>query len=53
MKENAPFTVFDDWSSILEQVQQIVGGKITVQEAAEQGYEQYKKSAAGANGSAK
>lgn len=48
-----PFTVFEDWSTILDQVKDIVAGKTTVQEAANEGYEQYKKGAAGLNGHAK
>ncbi|KAF2265728.1 hypothetical protein CC78DRAFT_615574 [Lojkania enalia] len=46
-KENVPFTVFEDWSSILEKVKEITAGKTTVQEAAHQGYEAYKAGDAG------
>ena len=53
MKKNVPFTVFKDWSSILDQVKEIVAGKVTVAQAAKEGYEQYQKSAAGLNGQAK
>lgn len=53
VKENVPFTVFEDWSSILESVKQIVAGKLSVHDAAKEGYEQYKKGEAGLNGHAK
>jgi 2-hydroxy-3-keto-5-methylthiopentenyl-1-phosphate phosphatase len=52
-RENVPFTVFEDWSSILEQVQDIVDGKVTVDQAAREGYEQYKSGAVALNGHAK
>ena len=52
-RENVPFTVFEDWSSILDQVKGIVEGKTTVEEAAKEGFEQYKRGAAGLNGHAK
>lgn len=52
VKENVPFTVFEDWSTILEKVKAIVEGKTTVQEAAEQGYEEYKRGMGEANGHA-
>jgi hypothetical protein len=32
VKENVPFTVFEDWSSILATVKDIVSGKTTVKE---------------------
>ncbi|KAI9713505.1 MAG: hypothetical protein M1820_000887 [Bogoriella megaspora] len=53
-KENIPFTVFEDWSVIKSKVQEIVEDKTTVQDAAKEGYEQYKKGEAGvsANGKA-
>ena len=51
-RENVPFTVFEDWSSILEQVRDIVEGKVTVDQAAHEGYAQYKSGAA-LNGHAK
>ena len=41
--KNVPFTVFEDWSSILDKVKEIVAGKTTVQQAAKEGYEQYQK----------
>lgn len=47
VRENVPFTVFQDWSSILAKCKDIVEGKTTVQQAAEEGYEAYKSGAAG------
>lgn len=52
VKENVPFTVFEDWSTILEKVKDIVEGKTTVHEAAQQGYEEYQKGATASNGHA-
>jgi len=52
VKQKVPFTVFEDWSSILDTVKEIVAGQTTVQEAAQRGYEQYKKGEAGLNGHA-
>ncbi|PSN62015.1 2-hydroxy-3-keto-5-methylthiopentenyl-1-phosphate phosphatase-like protein [Corynespora cassiicola Philippines] len=46
-RENVPFTVFEDWSSILAKCKEIVEGKTTVQEAAQQGFEDYKSGKAG------
>jgi hypothetical protein len=53
-----PFTVFEDWSSILATVKKIVAGEVTVDEAAKQGFQDYKDGKAGvapvqANGAAK
>jgi 2,3-diketo-5-methylthio-1-phosphopentane phosphatase len=48
-RENVPFTVFDDWSSILAKCQEIVGGKSTVHQAAKEGWEAYKAGEAGVN----
>lgn len=48
-RENVPFTVFDDWSSILAKCKEIVEGKTTVQQAAKEGFEAYKTGAAGVN----
>jgi hypothetical protein len=42
-----PFTVFEDWSNILAIVKQIVAGERTVDEAAKQGFEDYKNGKAG------
>ena len=53
VKEKVPFTVFEDWSSILEKVKEIVAGKTTVQDAAREGFEDYTKGTAGLNGHAK
>ncbi|EMC91684.1 hypothetical protein BAUCODRAFT_152078 [Baudoinia panamericana UAMH 10762] len=53
VKEDVPFTVFEDWSTILEKVKEIVAGKTTVQDAAREGYEAYQKGEAGLNGQAK
>ncbi|WPH04440.1 putative phosphatase [Acrodontium crateriforme] len=53
VRENVPFTVFRDWSSILSTVKEIVGGKITVEEAAKAGYESWQKTQQNGNGHAK
>jgi hypothetical protein len=53
VRENVPFTVFEDWSSIHEKVKEIVAGKTSVEDAAREGYETYKKGGAGLNGQAK
>ncbi|KAI9741444.1 MAG: hypothetical protein M1818_004250 [Claussenomyces sp. TS43310] len=37
IREKVPFTEFEDWSTILSTVQDIVAGKTTVKEVAEQG----------------
>ena len=42
-----PFTVFEDWSAILEKVKEITAGKTTVHEAAREGYGAYKRGEAG------
>nr|OQO24814.1 hypothetical protein B0A51_06812 [Rachicladosporium sp. CCFEE 5018] len=55
-RENVPFTIFEDWSSILATVKKIVAGEQSVDEAAQEGFEMYKQGAAGvkpANGHAK
>jgi hypothetical protein len=44
-----PFTVFNDWSDILEKCKAIVEGTTTAGEAAKEGYEAYKSGAAGVN----
>ena len=53
VKEDVPFTVFEDWSSILQTVKDITAGKKTVHDAAREGHEMFKKGEAGMNGSAK
>ena len=53
VKEDVPFTTFEDWSTILDKVKEIVDGKTTVHEAAKEGYEQYKRGEVGLNGHAK
>ncbi|KAK5165071.1 uncharacterized protein LTR77_009168 [Saxophila tyrrhenica] len=52
VKQDVPFTVFEDWSTILEKVKLIVEGKTTVHEAARLGYEEYQKGNVGLNGNA-
>ena len=42
-----PFTVFEDWSDILSVVKQIVAGERTVDDAAKQGFQDYKDGKAG------
>lgn len=46
-REEVPFTVFEDWSSILAKCKEIVAGKTTVQDAAKEGWEAYRSGAAG------
>ncbi|KAF1993693.1 2-hydroxy-3-keto-5-methylthiopentenyl-1-phosphate phosphatase-like protein [Amniculicola lignicola CBS 123094] len=46
-RQHVPFTVFSDWSDILEKCKEIVTGKITVQDAAKEGFDAYKSGAAG------
>ncbi|KAF2649231.1 2-hydroxy-3-keto-5-methylthiopentenyl-1-phosphate phosphatase-like protein [Lophiostoma macrostomum CBS 122681] len=46
-KENVPFTVFADWTNILDKCEDIVDGKTTVTQAAHDGFEAYKSGAAG------
>jgi hypothetical protein len=48
-RENVPFTVFNDWSDILEKCKAIVEGTTPAGEAAKEGYEAYKSGAAGVN----
>ncbi|KAJ9623270.1 hypothetical protein H2203_006210 [Taxawa tesnikishii (nom. ined.)] len=52
VKEDIPFTVFEDWSSIKAKVEEIVAGKTTVHDAAKEGYQMYKNGQA-MNGHAK
>jgi len=51
-EQNVPFTVFEDWSSILETVKKIVAGEKTVQDAAKEGHELWRKGEAGVDGQA-
>ena len=53
VREDVPFTTFEDWSTILEKVKEITSGKVSVHEAAKEGHEAYKKGTAGQNGKAK
>ena len=41
VREGIPFTLFDDWSSILATVKEIVAGRTTVQEVSAKGVEEY------------
>ena len=43
VREDIPFTLFEDWKSILEKTQEIVSGKSSVKEAAREGYEAYNR----------
>ncbi|PIA89040.1 putative phosphatase [Cercospora beticola] len=54
-RENVPFTVFEDWTDILKVTKQIVAGEKSVQDAAKEGFEDFKSGNAGleANGHAK
>ena len=52
-EQGVPFTVFEDWSSILETVKKIVAGDKTVHDAAQEGYDAFKKGEVGLNGHAK
>ena len=52
-EQKVPFTVFEDWSSILETVKKIVAGEKTVQDAAQEGHEAFQKGEVGLNGHAK
>jgi len=45
VRENVPFTLFENWSSILATVKDIVAGKITVEKVSAQGVEDFKNSA--------
>ncbi|ORX96904.1 HAD-like domain-containing protein [Clohesyomyces aquaticus] len=46
-RENVPFTVFEDWYTILEKCKEITEGKTTVHDAAREGFEAYKSGTAG------
>ena len=45
MREDVPFTLFEDWSIILSKVKEIVEGKTTVQQVSAQGVEDFKNGA--------
>jgi hypothetical protein len=42
VRENVPFNIFEDWSSILATVKEIVAGKTNVKDVAAAGFEDYK-----------
>jgi len=43
VREDVPFTEFEDWSTILTTVQNIAHGETTVRKVAAEGYENFKK----------
>ncbi len=43
VRENVPFTVFEDWSSILAVVKDIVAGKTTVKKVSAEGAQDFKQ----------
>ena len=43
VRENVPFTVFEDWSSILATVKNIVAGKTTVKQVSAEGVKDYEE----------
>jgi len=43
VRENVPFTIFEDWSSILATVKDIVAGKTTVKKVSDEGVEDFKQ----------
>lgn len=45
--EHIPFTIFEDWNSILGTVKDIVAGKITVDKVATEGMEDFKQESNG------
>ncbi|KAF2752742.1 hypothetical protein EJ05DRAFT_481044 [Pseudovirgaria hyperparasitica] len=47
VREEIPFTVFADFKSIAAKVKEIVEGKVTVKDAAQDGFKQYKAGEAG------
>ncbi|KAF2143675.1 uncharacterized protein K452DRAFT_285709 [Aplosporella prunicola CBS 121167] len=47
VREEIPFTVFEDWKTILDNCKEIVEGKKTVQQAAKEGHELYKAGESG------
>jgi 2-hydroxy-3-keto-5-methylthiopentenyl-1-phosphate phosphatase len=46
-REGMPFTVFEDWSTILSTTQDIYNGKVSVKKVAEQGLEKVQAGEAG------
>ena len=42
VRENVPFTIFEDWSSILAIVKEIVSGKKSVKQVSAEGVEDFK-----------
>ncbi|KAK7608230.1 HAD-like domain-containing protein [Phyllosticta paracitricarpa] len=52
VREDIPFTVFESWKDIHAVCKKIVEGKKSVQEAATEGYQQFKSGEAGVSGSA-
>jgi hypothetical protein len=42
VREKVPFTVFEDWSSILATVKDIVAGKTSVKKVSAEGAEDFK-----------
>lgn len=47
VRENVPFTIFEDWSSILSTVKEIVAGKTNVKDVAAAGCEDFKRGGRG------
>jgi hypothetical protein len=43
VRENVPFTIFEDWSSILAIVKDIVAGKTSVKQVSAEGVDGFKK----------
>lgn len=43
VRQDMPFTLFEDWTTIHAMVKEIIAGKVSVKEAAERGFEEYKK----------
>lgn len=43
VKQDVPFTIFEDWSSILATVKKIAAGETDVKKVAAEGYEDFKK----------
>lgn len=47
VREDIPFTVFETWKDIHSEVKKIVEGKVSVKDAAKEGFEAWKKGEAG------